>query len=109
MAERPIILILDGHPVHPSARVINLVDLLRRKLKLFFVPPYSPELNPDDIVGNDLKNKGIGRMAVTGSDLMKRKVVSHMKFLQRNPVLIQSFFQVIRPNTLPEYVYILMY
>jgi hypothetical protein len=31
--------------------------------------------------------------SVAGPDDMRRKVISHLKFLQRNPVLIQSFFQ----------------
>ena len=92
-AEKPIFLILDGHPVHRSAKVKNLVELIKEKLQIFFLPPYSPELNPDEHVWNDLKNNGIGRMLVAGPDDMRRKVISHLKFLQRNPVLIQSFFQ----------------
>jgi transposase len=91
--EKPIFLILDGHPVHRSSKVKNLVESMKRKLQIFFLPPYSPELNPDEHVWNDLKNNGIGRMFVAGPDDMKLKVVSHLRFLQRNPVLIQSFFQ----------------
>lgn len=92
-SERPIFLILDGHPVHRSGKVKKLVKSMKDKLQLFFLPPYSPELNPDEWVWNDLKNNGIGRMAITGPDDMKNKVISHLKFLQRNPVLIRSFFQ----------------
>jgi transposase len=92
-AKRPIFLILDGHPVHRSVRVKTLAESIKEKLQLFYLPPYSPELNPDEHVWNDLKNNAIGRMLVSGPDDMRRKVVSHLKFLQRNPVLIQSFFQ----------------
>ncbi len=92
-AERPIFLILDGHPVHRSAKVKRLVESMKGKLQLFFLPPYSPELNPDESVWNDLKNNGIGRMSVSGPDDMKQKVVSHLRFLQRNSVLIRSFFE----------------
>ncbi len=91
--EKPIFLILDGHPVHRSAKVKNIVESMKGKLQIFFLPPYSPELNPDEHVWNDLKNNGIGRMFVSGPDDMKRKVVSHLKSLQRNPALVQSFFQ----------------
>jgi len=91
--KKPIFLILDGHPVHRSAKVKNLVESMKTKLQIFFLPPYSPELNPDEHVWNDLKNNGIGRMLIAGPDDMKLKVVSHLRFLQRNPVLIQSFFQ----------------
>jgi transposase len=91
-AERPIFLILDGHPVHRSAKVKTLLDSLKGQLQLYFLPPYSPELNPDEWVWNDLKNNGIGRMAVTGPDDMKGKVVSYLKRMQRSPHLIRSFF-----------------
>ena len=92
-AKRPIFLIVDGHPVHRSVRVKHFVESVKDKLQLFYLPSYSPELNPDEFVWNDLKNNGIGRMALTGPDQMKQKALSHLKFLQRNPVLIRSFFQ----------------
>ena len=49
-AERPIYLVLDGHPVHRSKKVRDFVEAQDGKLRLFFLPPYSPELNPDELV-----------------------------------------------------------
>jgi transposase len=92
-AERPIFLILDGHPVHRAAKVKQFIESLKDKLQVFFLPPYSPELNPDESVWNELKNNGIGRMSIAGPDDMKCKVVSYLKRMQRTPELIQSFFQ----------------
>jgi len=92
-AQRPIFLIVDGHPVHRSAKVKQLAQSLRGRLELFYLPPYSPELNPDEWVWNDLKNNGIGRMRMTGPDDMRSKVLSHLKWMQRTPDLIRSFFQ----------------
>jgi transposase len=57
------------------------------------LPPYSPELNPDESVWNELKNNAIGRMAITGPDDLKRKVIGYLRHMQRFPVLICSFFQ----------------
>lgn len=31
------------------------------KLSVVFLPPYSPELNPDEFVWNDVKNNGVSR------------------------------------------------
>ena len=92
-APKPIFLILDGHPTHRSAKVKKLKESLQGKLQLFFLPPYSPELNPDEWVWNELKNNGIGRMSISGPDDMKRKTVSYLKNMQRFPELIRSFFQ----------------
>jgi transposase len=49
-AQRPIFLILDGGSFHHSRPVRDYVDSLGGKLRLFFLPPYSPELNPDEQV-----------------------------------------------------------
>ena len=91
-ALRPIFLILDGHPVHRSAKVKQLAGSLKGKLELFYLPPYSPELNPDESVWNELKNNGIGRMAIAGPDDLKRKVIQYLRQMQRFPELIRSFF-----------------
>jgi len=97
-AARPIFLILDGHPVHRSAKVKKVVESMKGKLQLFFLPPYSPELNPDEFVWNEVKNNGIGRMSLSGPEDMKRKVVDYLKNMQRFPELIRSFFHA--PTTL---------
>ena len=41
---------------------VDYVESLEGKLRLFFLPPYSPELNPDELVWNDVKNNAVGRM-----------------------------------------------
>ena len=55
---RPVFLIVDGHPAHRSKLVKAYIESLAGKLRLFFLPPYSPELNPDELVWNDVKNNG---------------------------------------------------
>ena len=69
--ETPIFLILDGDPVHRSAKVKKFGESQNGKLRIFFLPPYSPDLDPDESVWNDLKNNGIGRMSISGPDDMK--------------------------------------
>ena len=44
-------------------------------------------------VWNDLKNNGIGKKVITGPAQMKRDVISHLRFLQKSPARILSFFQ----------------
>ena len=102
--ERKIFLIVDGHPVHRSAKVRKLTESLKDKLELFHLPPYSPELNPDELVWNELKNNGIGRMKITGPDDMKRKIISHLRWMQKTPVLIRSFFHAPTTQYAADYV-----
>lgn len=91
--DKPIFLIVDGHPVHRSSRVKAFVESTEGKLKLFYLPPYSPELNPDEQVWNQLKNHRIGKMILKSLEDMQDKVHSAMRSMQRSPDLIRSFFR----------------
>ena len=94
---RAVFLIVDGHPAHRSKRARSYVDSLRGKLKLFFLPPYSPELNPDEFVWNDVKNNGVGHTLVHGPRDLHRAVVGRLRYLQKSPKIVRSFFQA--PDT----------
>jgi transposase len=98
-SSHPVFLIVDGHPVHRSAAVARFVASTDGKLRLFRLPPYSPELNPDEQVWNHLKNHGVGRLPITGPDQMKKLIISHLWKIQKLPALIRSFFGM------PETVY----
>jgi len=90
-----IFLVLDGHPVHRSSQVKKFVQSTKGKLRLFYLPPYSPELNPDELVWNNVKSK-IGRSSIKGPDEFQEKVRYYLKSLQRNPEKICGFFR--EPN-----------
>ena len=90
---RPIFLIVDGHPSHRSKKVKAYVESLQGKLRLFFLPPYSPELNPDELVWNHVKNNGVGRTLVHSPADLMRAIVGRLRYLQKTPAMIRSFFQ----------------
>jgi transposase len=60
--DRMIFLIMDGHPIHKAKCVTRCIETesMKTRFRLFFLPPYSPELNPDERVRNDLKNNSMG-------------------------------------------------
>lgn len=90
---RPIFLIVDGHPAHRAKIVKKFVESTNGKLRLFSLPPYSPELNPDELVWNDVKNNGVARSIVNGPRDLHRIVVGRLRFLQKTPERVRSFFQ----------------
>ena len=92
-ATRPIFLIVDRGSAHRAKKTTAFVDTLGGGLKLFYLPPYSPDRNPDELVWKHLKSDTVGRMVVTGKADFKSGVVSSMRSLQRNPGKICSFFQ----------------
>jgi transposase len=48
--DTPVVLIVDGCPVHKAKKVKSFIESTEGKLWLFFLPAYSPELNPDELV-----------------------------------------------------------
>src|ERR1700676_1931198 len=92
-AKRKIFLIVDRGPAHRPKKTKAFVEALGGKLRLFFLPPYSPDRNPDELVWKHLKADTVGRMVVTDKADFKSKVVSSMRSLQRRPAKICSFFQ----------------
>ena len=92
-ATKPIFLVLDGHPTHKSSAVRKYVESTNGMLKLFYLPPYSPHLNPDELVWGYLKNHKLGKMKMTGPDQLKKKVYSVLRSLQKMPRIVRNFFK----------------
>jgi transposase len=61
------------------------------------LPPYSPELNPDELVWNDVKNNGVGRALLHSPRDLTRVVVGRLRYLQKTPAMVRSFF--LAPDT----------
>lgn len=91
-ATEMIFLIVDGHPVHKSKAVRTFVDSIKDRFRLYFLPSYSPELNPDERVWNDLKNNALGRQVISDPKQMKKAVSSHLRLVQNSPERVRGYF-----------------
>jgi transposase len=94
VAAEKIFLIVDGSSVHKSKKVKAFLekDEIRDCLELFFLPGYSPELNPDEWVWNNVKNTRLGRVVSHDRDDLKSKAIGALRRLQSMPHLVRSFF-----------------
>ncbi len=92
-ANRKIFLIIDNGSSHISKMTKAFAASINDKLELFYLPPYSPELNPDELVWNHLKNHTVGRSTVIDKTDFKKQVTRSMKSLQKNKKKIRSFYQ----------------
>ena len=90
--DRMVFLIVDGHPAHKAKMVSRFVDSVKDRFRLFFLPPYSPELNPDERVWNDLKNNAIGKQVITTPAKLYSAVISHLRFIQKSPARVRSYY-----------------
>ena len=93
-SEKMIFLIVDGHPAHKAKSVQKFIETkdIKKRFRLFFLPPYSPELNPDERVWNDLKNNAVGKQAITNPVQMYKSIISHLRFVQKTPDRVRSYF-----------------
>jgi transposase len=96
--ERPLILIVDQAPFHGSQKVREWVRAHRSRLRIFFLPKRSPELNPDEQVWNEIKNNKLGKQPIKNKRDLKKRLYSALRSLQRHSQRIRSFFQL--PDTL---------
>jgi transposase len=88
-----IFLIVDRGPAHVAKKTKAFVASLGGRLRLYYLPPYSPDRNPDELVWKHLKADTVGRTSITSFDDFKDKVRSSMLSLQRSPAKIRAFFQ----------------
>ena len=72
-AEQKIFLIVDRGPAHRAKKVSVFVESLGGRLRLFFLPPYAPDINPDELVWKHLKADTVGRMAVTSREDLREE------------------------------------
>lgn len=88
----PIFLILDGHPVHKARVVKAFVQAQQGRLKLFYLPPYSPHLNPDEQVWAHVKRR-VAKQLVDSKIEMKQRVISALRSIQKLPEIVKAFFR----------------
>ena len=89
-----IFLIIDGHPVHKAMKVSEFVrDKADGRLRIFFLPPYSPDLNPDEWVWNNVKNDRISRGVTMSKSDLKAKAIGALRRLQKLPDIVRGFFR----------------
>ena len=90
--KRKIFFILDNARTHRSNLLREWAKKNKKKIELFYLPPYSPDLNPDEHVNSDVKY-GVGSKhpARTKEELSKT-TEEHMMMLKENPERIKRYF-----------------
>lgn len=92
-AKRKVFLIVDGHPVHRSALVNNWIEAHSKRISLFRLPGYSPELNPDELLNQDVKTNAVGRQRPNSQSEMLKNVRSYLRRTQRQPDIVIRYFK----------------
>ena len=91
--KRKIYLIVDGHPVHRSNAAKKYVADNAKRLRLIRLPGYCPELNPDELLNQDVKTNALGKSRPINKAEMVAGIRSHLHRRQKQPHVIQNLFQ----------------
>lgn len=91
-AGRPVYLIVDNSQVHRSKILKEFVRQSNGMLTVFFLPPYSPDLNPDEWVWKNVKHDNLGRASAKSEGELAQFALAALAKLKMVPEKIQRFF-----------------
>ncbi len=96
-ASQPIVVIVDNARYHHSKETQAFIKSQEEsgngKIVMAFLPPYSPELNPDEQVWNHAKSR-LSKLPIASKDAMKSSFTSILRSIQKTTALIKSFFKM---------------
>ena len=80
-----ILLVVDGAPNHHSGNLI-----VPDNIKLLFLPPYAPELNPKENLWEEIREKIFKNYALKSIDAVRAKLRQAILYIERNPAIVKS-------------------
>lgn len=91
-AGRKVFLILDNLRVHHARKVKAWLSEHEEQIEVFYLPSYSPELNPDECLNADLKDGVTRRAPARSKAQLKGAAISHLRKLQKSPHRVRRYF-----------------
>lgn len=91
--DRKIFLIIDRHPVHKSQAVQKWLKSKIDKIEIFFLPGYCPELNPDELLNQDVKANVMKKYRPQNQQELISQVRIYLHMRQKQPAIIQNMFK----------------
>lgn len=92
-AKRKVFLIVDGHPVHRAKLVQAWRQEHQEEIEIIYLPGYSPELNPDEMLNQDVKASALRQRRPRNVRQLKAEVRSYLFSTQKRPDVVCSYFE----------------
>jgi transposase len=92
LAQHRVYLIADRHPVHKARPVSAWLRKPAAQVRLFWLPSYSPELNPDELLNQDVKTNALGRRRPRDDRELIGNVRSYLRITQGHPPAVRRYF-----------------
>lgn len=91
--KKPVMLVVDGLPVHKAKSVAKYVQSTKGRLELHFLPPYAPDLNPDEFAWSHLKQNGTSKKPLRKNEALRQRVETDLAEIKQDRKLVRSFFK----------------
>jgi len=91
-SDKKVYAIADNLNVHHGLKVREWAEKNTEKIKLFYLPKYSPHLNPDEYLNNNLKQELAKKGYSENADEVQKKATSIMRSIQKTKGRVKSFF-----------------
>ena len=91
--KRPVMLVVDGLSVHKAKSVAKYVQSTKGRLELHFLPPYAPDLNPDEFAWSHLKQNGTSKKPLRHNEALRERVEKDLATIKKDKALVRSFFR----------------
>lgn len=91
---RKIIVVTDQARAHTAKKVKEYAEANRKSFALYYLPPYSPELNPEENMWGYVKGKRLGSHTAMSKEELRARILSCLLSIQQRPALIKSFFHI---------------
>jgi len=92
-SQKKVYLIVDNLRVHHAKLVKAWIEEHKEQIAIFYLPPYSPEFNPDEYLNQDYKRNANKNKIPVNLKELKENTLNHMNALQNNPEKVASFFK----------------
>ena len=89
---KKVFIIIDGHPVHRGKRIKAFAEENKKSIRIFFLPSYSPELNPDERLNQDVKTNAARRKRADNQKQMAKNLRSYLHSRQKSPEIVKRYF-----------------
>lgn len=90
---RPVLLVVGGLPAHKARSVSAYVQSRMGRLDLHFLPPYAPDLNPDEFVGRHVKQNGVPKRSLRENASLVDRANADLEYIEHRKPLVRSFFK----------------
>jgi transposase len=90
---RKVFLIVDRHSVHKAKKIREWLVEHEDKIRLFLLPPYSPELNPDELANQDIKRNIFCNGKAKDKPELMGKLRGFPRSRQRRPYKVKKYFE----------------